>query len=75
MDSTTVSVDLNIRGAWEISLSDQCEPVTCKTLEEARSVARRCAAARQPCELTVRDAYHRVLQHELIKGGGEKRRR
>ena len=71
MDLRTVCVDLTVRGAWEIVLSDQREPVTCKTLEEASRVAHRCAADRRPCELIVRDAYHRVLDRELINVRGE----
>ena len=74
MNPMTVRVDLNARGGWQIELSDQRERVTCKTLEDATRAAYRCAAARRPCELIVRDAYHRVLHHELINGGGERRR-
>lgn len=44
--------------------------VSCQTLEDARRTALLRAARRQPCELVVRDAYHRVIQHELI-GAGE----
>lgn len=73
MNPIMVRVDLNVRGAWEIALSDQRERVTCTTLEEASRVAHRCAADRRPCELIVCDAYHRVLHHELISGGGERR--
>lgn len=71
MDLRTVCVDLTVRGAWEIVLSDQREPVTCNTLEEASRVAHRCAADRRPCELIVRDAYHRVLDRELINVRGQ----
>jgi hypothetical protein len=71
MNLRTVRVDLNVRGAWEIMLSDERERVTCKTLEEASRVAHRCAADRQPCELIVCDAYHRVLDHELVTVRGE----
>jgi hypothetical protein len=72
MNPTTVRVDLNLRGAWVIELSDQDERLTCKTLEEANLAAYRCATDRRPCELIVRDAYHRVLHHELINGGRER---
>jgi hypothetical protein len=74
MSPTTVRVDLNVRGRWEVALSDRGDRVRCETLEEASRVAYRCAAERQPCELIVCDAYHRVLHHELIKGGGERAR-
>jgi len=66
MNPTTVRVDVNVRGAWEVALSGEADRVTCATLQEARRVARRRAADRRPCELIVRDAYHRVLQHELV---------
>jgi hypothetical protein len=75
MNPAKVRVDLNLRGAWEVALSDQANRLTCKTLEEASHVAYRFAADRRPCELIVCDAYHRVLHHELIKLGGEGRRR
>ena len=75
MHETTVHVDHSVGGSWEIALSDQPEPVVCQTLEEAHRVADRCAADRRPCELVVRDAYHRVLRHELINGGGGPRGR
>jgi hypothetical protein len=68
MNPITVCVDHNVRGAWDIELSDERDPVTCKTLDEATRVAYRCAADRRPCELIVRDAYHRVLRHELVNG-------
>lgn len=70
MNPTTVHVDLNARGAWEVALPDQREHVTCRTLEEASRLAYRCAADRRPCELIVRDAYHRVLHHELMNVAG-----
>lgn len=69
MNETTVRVDHSGGGLWEIALSDQREPVVCKTLEEASRVADRCAAERRPCELVVCDAYHRVLRRELINIG------
>jgi hypothetical protein len=69
MHEMSVHVDHSVGGSWEIALSDRREPVVCKTLEEASRVAHRCAADRRPCELVVRDAYHRVLRHELITFG------
>jgi hypothetical protein len=74
VNPTTVRVDLNVRGAWEVALSGQGERVVCRTLEEASRVAHRCAADRRPCELIVCDAYHRVVHHELVGAGGERRR-
>jgi hypothetical protein len=69
MNATTVRVHISVHGAWEIELPDRGDRVRCETLEEASRVAYRCAAERRPCELIVCDAYHRVVQRELIKGG------
>jgi hypothetical protein len=66
MTLTTVRVDMSIRGAWEVALSDPGERVTCQTLEEASNVAYRRAADRRPCELILCDAYHRVVHRELL---------
>ena len=66
MSTRTVRVDLDRRGNWEIALSDQRDRITCETLADARLVAHRYAAHRHPCELVVFDAYHRVVQHEII---------
>jgi hypothetical protein len=74
MNPRTVRVDISVRGAWEVALSDRDDRVTCETLEEASRVAYRCAADRRPCELIVCDAYHRVLQRELINGSASRRR-
>jgi hypothetical protein len=61
-------VDFNYHGSWDVELPYEAEPVICRTLDEATRVAYRCAADRRPCELIVRDAYHRVLRHELVNG-------
>ncbi|MGN6868669.1 MAG: hypothetical protein ACTHMY_09730 [Solirubrobacteraceae bacterium] len=68
MNLTTVCVDFNVHGAWDVELPYKGEPVTCKTLDEATRVAYQWAADRRPCELIVRDAYHRVLRRELVNG-------
>jgi len=65
---TTVRVDLNGHGAWDVALTGEDEPITCDTLDDAREVASKFAAHRRPCELIVRDAYHRVLRREFING-------
>ena len=75
MTGQTVHVDLNGRGVWEVALPDQPDRVSCGTLEEASRLAHRCAAERRPCELVVRDAYHRVLDCEQVNVRGEWRRR
>ena len=41
--------------------------VFCATLEDARLAAYRGVASRRPCELIVRDAYHRVIKREVIE--------
>jgi hypothetical protein len=64
--SITVSVDPDGRGAWEVTVRNELSRVGCKTLEDARKVAYRSASGRRPCELVVRDAYHRVIQRTVI---------
>jgi len=66
----TVHVDCTPRGAWEVELPDRAEHVRCETLDDAKRIAYLCAACRHPCELIVRDAYHRVLHREFIDGDG-----
>jgi hypothetical protein len=65
-----VRIDLNGRGAWEVTTSSRREPITCETLDDAKRVAYISIALRRPCELIVCDAYHRVLRHEFINGQG-----
>lgn len=66
MNPTTVRVDISVQGAWEVALPDRRERVRCESLEEASRVAYQCAGDRRPCELIIRDAYHRVLQRQMI---------
>lgn len=66
-DPVTVCVEHSERGNWEVELPDH-DRVSCETLEDARRVALLCAAHTRPCEVIVHDAYHRVLQRELING-------
>ncbi len=66
-DAATVRVELSPRG-WEITMPSRRERVACERLEEARGVAYLYAVRSRPCELIVRDAYHRVLERELITG-------
>lgn len=70
MSPQRVCVDHNSRGEWELAMPDDAGRVTCETLDEARRVAYLWAARRQPCELIIRDAYHRVLDRELIDSPG-----
>ena len=68
----TIRIDHNGRGDWEVGILDgdpanpPTPPVRCRTLEEARRVAYRDARTRQPCELVICDAYHRVAHHEVV---------
>ncbi len=71
----TVRVQRTDHGGWEVALPDQREPVTCETLDDARRIAYLCAAHRHPCELVVRDAYHRVLEHDYFDGTRTSERR
>ncbi len=64
-DPMIVRVNLTRRG-WEVVMPDRRERVAYETLDEARRVAYLHLTDTQPCELIVHDAYHRVLQHELI---------
>ena len=66
MNTSTVRVEQGARGLWEIVLSEECERLTCSTLEDASREAYRRAIARRPCELIVQDAYHRVVRRELL---------
>jgi hypothetical protein len=62
----TLGIDPDGRGAWDLVISEEMEHVSCATLDDAKRVAYRRAADRRPCELIVRDAYHRVIGRELI---------
>lgn len=62
----TIRVEHDAHGGWSVTLPDH--RVTCETLDDARRVAYLCAARARPCQLIVHDAYHRVLQRELIGG-------
>lgn len=64
----TVRVQYNANGHWEVALPNGRERVTCETFDVARRIAYLSAAHAQPCELIVQDAYHRVVQRQLIDG-------
>ena len=61
-----INVDLASRGSWEVLLPAPGERVVCATLDDAVRVGYRYAANGEGCELVVRDAYHRVVRHELV---------
>lgn len=60
----TIRVDFDGHRGWEVELGDA--RITCETLDDARRIAFLKAARRRPCELVVRDAYHRVIECEHI---------
>ena len=66
--SVTVRAQRTLRGRWEVLLPGRRGGITCETLDEAQRVAYLAVAHTRPCELIVRDAYHRVIHHELIDG-------
>ena len=57
-----------LHGRWKVVPSDRRERITCETFDDARRVAYLAVAHTRPCELIVRDAYHRVIHRELIDG-------
>ena len=63
-----VNVACQRSGVWVVELPDRPEPIECQTLDDARQIAYKCAASLHPCELVVRDAYHRVLDRQFIEG-------
>ena len=69
-DPETVLIDFDGHGLWEVEVADRDARVGCETLDDARRVAYLYAARKRPCELIVRDAYHRVVEHELVDGAG-----
>ncbi len=64
-----VRVDRTGRGRWDVEMPDH-HRMSCETLDDARRIAFLSAANARPCELIVHDAYHRVVQHELIDAHG-----
>ena len=66
--SSTVQVDRDARGTWHVVPTADEDERFCATLAEASDLAFRWAGEHRPCELIVRDAYHRVVRHELING-------
>jgi hypothetical protein len=62
----TIRVDHDSKGDWAVELPDQSPPLRCSTLHDARQLAYLQAADRQPCELVICDAYHRIAHRELV---------
>ena len=71
MSAMTVHVDMNPRGVWEVEVPERPSRVVCESLADAKRVGYLCAERRYPCELVVRDAYHRVLSREFIESAGD----
>jgi hypothetical protein len=65
----SVRVDLYTNGKWKVAVPQRNEPIVCATLAEARRAGYVAAVEGSPCELVVRDAYHRVLAHEHLSAG------
>jgi hypothetical protein len=64
----TVCVQHHPRGRWDVIVPGQRGRISCETFEDARRIAYLAVAHTHPCELIVRDAYNRIVQHELIDG-------
>lgn len=62
----TVSVQHQAGGRWEVAGPDQQRRIACETLDDARRIAYLAVAHTHGCELIVRDAYNRILEHALI---------
>jgi len=65
--SFTVCVQHHARGRWEVITADGRGRISCETLEDARRIAYLTVAHAKSCELIVRDAYNRIIEHELIE--------
>ena len=67
--TASVQVDRDARGKWHVAPSTvEQEHATCATLTEAQDLAYRWAGDHRPCELIVRDAYHRIARREVVDG-------
>jgi len=69
---STICVDLGGHGHWDVALSDPDTHLTFETFDDARRVAHLRAARGGPCDLVVRNAYHRVVHRELVADADEK---
>jgi len=63
---TAVRVDRTCHGRWEVLLPDGRSCIVCDTLDDARRQAQLYADRRHPCEVVIRDAYHRVIDRESV---------
>jgi Uncharacterized protein conserved in bacteria (DUF2188) len=60
-----VDVTPDLRGGWDLRFSDRRPRQRCDTLAAAVHLAHQYAEESHPCELVIRDAYHRVVSHEF----------
>lgn len=65
---TTVVVQYRPQGHWEIVTPPRGARIRCETLDDARRIAYLSLAHTHQCQLILRDAYYRVIAHELIDG-------
>lgn len=68
IEQVSVCVQHHPRGCWEVITADGRGRIRCETLEDARRIAYLAVAHARRCELTVRDAYNRVIEHEVLEG-------
>ena len=61
-----VCVDCTPQGEWEVCLAGRSDCVTCRSFDEACRMASVMAGRREPCDVIVRDAYHRVIRRQLV---------
>ena len=64
--AVTIYVQRHPRGHWEVVGPDRKSRIACETLEDARRIAHQALAHAHSCELIVRDAYNRRVEHELL---------
>ena len=64
----TVCVQHHPRGYWEVITPDRRVRISYETFDDARRIAFLAVAHARSCELIVRDAYNRIVEHELIDG-------
>jgi hypothetical protein len=72
-EPSTVRMDAIVVASGRLHCPTADDRVTCETFEDANRAAYLCATRAWPCELIVRDAYGRVVQHELIDGDRQAR--
>jgi len=64
----TVLVDRASGGGWEVELPGQRDRISCDTLEDARRAVDLVITRHHAYRIVVRDAYLRVVAHELVDG-------